>query len=60
MWKNVCISKIRVVEYHSEVQWIAGKMDFLAVYDIKQGRFEWKLLTCKRATMLFFKLSANR
>ena len=29
------------------VQWLAEKLDFLAVYDIKWGYFEWRLHTLK-------------
>ena len=30
-----------------DVQWLAEKLDFLAVYDIKWGYFEWRLRTLK-------------
>ena len=30
-----------------QVQWLAEKLDFLEVYDIKWGYFEWRLHTLK-------------
>ena len=29
------------------LQWLAEKLDFFAVYDIKWGYFEWRLHTLK-------------
>ena len=42
------------------VQWLAEKLDFLAVYDIKWRYFEWKLHTLKVLFCYFFKLCAYR
>ena len=47
--------KVSVVA--ATLQWLAEKLDFLAVYDIKCGYFEWRLSTyLKSAVLLFFKL----
>ena len=42
------ISQVCFLEVlHNNVQWLARKLDFLAVYDIKWGYYEWGLRTLK-------------
>ena len=44
----------------ANIQWLAEKLDFLAVYDIKWRYIKWELCTLKMLIFYFFKLCAYR
>ena len=55
-WENLKWSywkSMRPKLKYSKIQWLAGKLDFLAVYDIKWRYFEWRLQILKVLISVF-------